>query len=82
MEMKMINAYILGKVEPNQEKKVLTGLKSITGIKSADITFGQFDFIARIEAKDELELKNILVEKVRVVGGIASTMTLIANKVA
>ena len=52
MEMKMINAYILGKVEPNQEKKVLTGLKSITGIKSADITFGQFDFIARIEAKD------------------------------
>ena len=76
----MINAYILGKVEPNQEKKVVTGLKSIKGIKIADMTFGQYDFIAQVEASDEKELKNILVDKVRLVSGIASTMTLIANK--
>ena len=77
--MKMISAYVLGKVEPNQEKKVVSGLKSIKGIKKAEITFGQYDFVAEVEAKDEIELKSILVDKVRLVSGIAATMTLIAN---
>lgn len=76
----MINAYILGKVEPHQEKKVVSGLKGIAGIKTAETTFGQYDFIALVEAKDETELKRILVEKVRLVHGIAATMTLIANR--
>ena len=44
--MKMISAYVLGKVEPNQEKKVVSGLKSIKGIKKAEITFGQYDFVS------------------------------------
>lgn len=78
----MINAYILGKVEPNREGNVVHDLKSISGIKRADLTFGQYDFIAQIEAKDEMQLKSIIIEKVRMLPGVASTMTLIANRIA
>ncbi len=78
----MINAYILGKIEPNAEKKVVENLKAIGGVKRAEITFGQYDFVVRIEAKDEHQLKDIIIEKVRTLPGIASTLTLISNNFA
>ncbi len=76
----MVSAYILGKIEPNFEKKVVSNLSAINGIKTAHATFGPYDFIAHVEAVNEAQLKNIVIEKIRNLQGIASTMTLVANQ--
>ncbi len=76
----MINAYILGKIVPGAEKKVVSNLKAIDGVKTAITTFGQYDFIVHVEARDDGQLKSIITEKVRMLPDIASTTTLVANQ--
>lgn len=78
----MIRAYVLGKVEPNSETKIVGSLKNLAGVKKADITFGQYDVVVSVEAKDETHLKNIITEKIRTMPGITSTLTLIAQPAA
>ncbi len=78
----MISAYILGKVEPNSETQIPVALKKIKGVKSAEITFGQYDFVAHVEAENEIRLKDTIVEKVRILPGIVNTTTLIVSKMA
>ena len=72
---------MLGKVNPNAEKKVLDAIKKVAGVKSADITFGQYDLVVSIETADEVELKNLLTDEIRKISDITKTMTLIAQKI-
>lgn len=78
----MVNAFVLGKFAPSAEKSVIKNLKKIAQVKFAEGTFGQYDFIAHIEVKNEDELKSILVEKVRAVPGIISTTTLVTSRIS
>jgi len=77
----VIRAYILGKVNPNSERKVLDKLKKISGVKSANITFGSYDLVVRVEATDEIKLKNIVIDEIRKIPEITKTLTLIVQKV-
>ena len=72
---------MLGKVTPNSEKQVLTSLKKMHGVKSADITFGHYDLVVSVEASDEVELQNLVLTKIRQNPGITKTLTLITQKI-
>ncbi len=76
----MIRAFVLGKVLPNTEKKVIDSVKKLRGVKTVDITFGKYDVIVSLELNNEVELKNLLVEDIRKIPDITKTLTLIGTK--
>ncbi len=76
----MIRAFVLGKVMPNAEAKVVEAIKKIKGVRSADITFGKYDLIVSLELNNESALKNILIEEIRKIPEVTKTLTLIGAK--
>jgi len=76
----MITCFILIRVEANREDEVydsLSGIKEIEGIREV---FGEYDMIARIEAKNLKDMRSIIISKVRSVPGVLATTTLITSE--
>ena len=55
-------------------------LSKIKEIVELHPLFGEYDLIAKIEAKDLDELGKIVVEKIRAIDGVADTKTLTGTK--
>ena len=76
----MLTCFVLINVQAKMEDKVydkLAGIKEIEGIREV---FGEYDMIARIEARNLKEMRSIVINKVRSVPGIISTTTLITSE--
>ncbi len=76
----MITCFILINVEAKKEDKtyeVLADMDEVEGIREV---FGQYDIIARIEAKDLKELRKVIIDKIRSAPGVISTTTLIISE--
>ena len=76
----MITCFILINVVANKEDDVYNALVSIDQIEGIRETFGQYDLIARVEAKNLRELRKLIIEKVRSVDGVVNTTTLITSE--
>lgn len=68
-------AYVLISCYMGQEHDVLVQLKSIPQIKTAIITYGEYDVVAKIQAESATELANIS-SQIRRIQKIRSTITL------
>ena len=71
----MAKAYLKVWTDSGKEKAVCSQLRKTSGIVSADLTAGDQDIIAVVEAKDYESLLKLVVSKVRKIKGISRTVT-------
>lgn len=69
-------AYILISCNVGSEKEVLSELKKIPEIKSAMVTYGEYDIVARAEADLEDKMGHLISSQIRQIQKIRSTVTL------
>ncbi|UCD57395.1 MAG: Lrp/AsnC ligand binding domain-containing protein [Candidatus Hydrogenedentota bacterium] len=73
--IEVARAYLKILVEAGMEREVCNTLKKLPEVKSADLTTGDQDIIAVIEAPSYETLLKTIVEEMRQIKGISSTST-------
>ncbi|MEW5760917.1 MAG: Lrp/AsnC ligand binding domain-containing protein [Candidatus Thermoplasmatota archaeon] len=68
--------FVLIDTKPTMERSVYEALSRLREIKELYLLFGGHDIIARIEGEDFNEIGQVIVGKVRRVGGVEDTRTL------
>jgi len=71
----MDKALVLLTLEPDSGSEVLEEIKNIHGVIEAHFLYGPYDGYAMIEAPDSAELQTIVIDTIRQIEGIRSTMT-------
>ena len=61
------------------EDEVYNALSKVKQIEGIREVFGEYDMIARIEAKNIKDMRSIIITKVRSVPGVNSTTSLITS---
>ena len=74
----MTRAYILIETQVGKSTDVVTALRLLTGVPSADIITGDFDIIALVEAKDMITMADIVTGRVQSIPGVIRTITCVA----
>jgi DNA-binding Lrp family transcriptional regulator len=70
-----MKAYVLIKVHSGDLPEALRQLRQAKGVVSADMTFGPYDAIAVVEAKDLNTVGRIVALDIQPVVGITDTLT-------
>jgi DNA-binding Lrp family transcriptional regulator len=71
----MDKAIVLLNLETMVEQSVLAKLRKMEGVLEAHFLYGPYDAYVKIEAKNSQDLQDIVINKIRNVEGIKSTMT-------
>lgn len=74
----MAKAYVLIEAAVGKTVEVVTVLKSVTGVNSADPVTGPYDVIAVIEGADINAVGNLVTKKVHTINGVLRTVTCFA----
>ena len=74
----MVVAYILCVTEVGKEKEVQEALKKYSEVKEAYIVYGEYDIVLKIELNDLKDLDSFITKKLRAIGKIEMTSTMIA----
>ena len=69
-------AYVIIHTEKGEEYSVLKNLSSIPEIKEADVVFGFYDVLCKIESSDSLSLETVITKAIRSLPHIKTSMTL------
>lgn len=72
----MQTAYVLISCNVGAEQEVLEELKKVHEIRTAMITYGEYDIVARIEADSADQMAQVISSKIRQIQKIRSTVTL------
>jgi DNA-binding Lrp family transcriptional regulator len=72
--------FVLISTAPGMEHEVYKKLLEIEQIVELNPLFGEYDLIAKIEAKDLDELSHIVIEQIRKIPGVVDTKTLTSIK--
>jgi Lrp/AsnC family transcriptional regulator for asnA, asnC and gidA len=73
----LIKAYLLLTVETGTEEEVIRSLEPIQEVKEAQMVYGAFDIIVRLETEVMEELKSVVNGQIRHLYRVRSTMTMI-----
>jgi DNA-binding Lrp family transcriptional regulator len=73
-------AYVLFKVSSGSERNVCQKLVEFDEIIQADIVFGEYDVLAKIETQNLADLEEFVSEKVRNVSDVLVTSTMIISR--
>ena len=73
-----VGAYLLINTETGKEGDVVDALRKIEGVQHAHIVTGFHDAVCYVEAPELTDLKKVIIEKIRGIGGIARTVTCFA----
>jgi len=68
-------------VSPLHESEVFNKLSKLHEIMELHSLFGEYDIIAKIEAKDYESIGKIIINKIRTIDGITDTKTLTGIRV-
>jgi DNA-binding Lrp family transcriptional regulator len=71
----MDKALVLLTLEPTTERNVLEKLRKLKGVKEAHFLYGPYDAYVLIEGQTSSALQELVMEKIRRIEGISSTMT-------
>ncbi|MDH3204631.1 MAG: Lrp/AsnC ligand binding domain-containing protein [Nitrosopumilus sp.] len=71
--------FVLLQCDEGNENKVLKKLGQIKGVKETHETHGLYNAVVKIETNSHKQLKQICNEKIRVLSGVRSTLTLIED---
>lgn len=72
----MTKAYLMINCEAGSEAQVLDELKTISGIRAAELTLGRHDILALLETSSVDELRDTIIMRIRKIPEILSTTTL------
>jgi len=70
-------AFILVQTKGGKEKNIFEYWSKLKEVKEAHILFGEWDFILKVEAKNENALATFVIEKVRNIPEVVNTNTMI-----
>ena len=73
----MPKAFVLINVESGSEEEVLEQINKIEGVEEAYFSYGVYDIITKIAANSMEKLRETVTRKVRTIGRVRSTLTLI-----
>ena len=73
----MIKAYVLVVTTPGETKGVLAAIKDIEGVVEIHEVMGPYDIVVEIEVASLSDVPPILSDRIRTVGGIESTTSLV-----
>lgn len=76
----MPKAYVLISGKLGKERELVSTLKSIENVSDAHGTLGTFDFIAKVEADTKDKVHKTILEKIRKLDDVNSTVTLMATE--
>jgi len=68
-------AYILIETQVGRSREVMTALRSMNGVTSAEIVTGTFDVIALVEADNMVTMADLVTGRVQGVQGVIRTIT-------
>ena len=71
----MAKAYLKINVVPGKERIVRSALSQIKGVKEADITTGDQDIIALVQAENLENILKLVTTKLRMIEGVTKTDT-------
>ena len=69
----MTKSYVFVKISPGKESQVLQSFNEIEEVKHAQLLFGEHDVGAEISVEKHEDLKRVLFDKIRAIGGIERT---------
>jgi len=72
----LAQTYVVIHCKKGEEYPTLKNLSHIPEVKEADVVFGLYDVICKIQASDNKILENIITKAIRVLPNIESSMTL------
>jgi DNA-binding Lrp family transcriptional regulator len=79
-ETMAVLAYVLFKVNSGTEREVCQKLVEFDDVAQADIIFGEYDVLAKIETQDLSILEEFVSEKIRNVPNVLVTSTMIVSR--
>lgn len=71
----MPTAYVLIKVAAGAEVRVFEALTKIEGVEEVNVVYGEYDIIAKVNARSMDDLRNIVTKQIRGVRDIVKTET-------
>ena len=71
----MDKALVLLTLEPNIGSGVIEDLRKTDGVIDSNFLYGPYDAYAMIEAANTTEIQNIVIDTIRQIDGIRSTVT-------
>ena len=71
-------ACILIETQVGKTRDVVTALRSLSDVPSADIITGDFDIIALVESKDMVSMADLVTGQVQSIPGVTRTITCVA----
>ena len=72
----MVIGFVLMHISPLHEYEVYNKLSKIPEVIEVHPLFGEYDLIAKIEAKDYENIGEIIIQKIKTIEGITDTTTL------
>jgi len=69
-------AYVVIHCDRGEEYSILKNIRNIPEVKEADVVFGYYDVICKIEASDNKTLENVITKAIRSLPHISTSMTL------
>ncbi|MBN1859950.1 MAG: Lrp/AsnC ligand binding domain-containing protein [Candidatus Thermoplasmatota archaeon] len=77
----MVIGFVLMHISPLREYEVFNILSKVPEIVELHPLFGEYDLIAKIEAKDYESIGEIILQKIKTIPGITDTKTLTGIKI-
>jgi DNA-binding Lrp family transcriptional regulator len=71
-----VQAYVIIHSDKGEEYNILKNLSHIPEVKEADVVFGYYDIICKIETSEYKNLENIVTKAIRKLPHVRTTMTL------
>ena len=77
-----MEAYVLVKIATQTaqcgfSRSVIDKIKNMKGIQSADLLFGDFDAVLKLNMPKIHDIENMVMEEIHMVEGVESTLTLL-----
>ncbi len=73
-------AFVCITTDPASMVEVAKALKSVEGVLEAEIIYGIYDIIVKVEANSVEGLKRIITQYIRKIENVATTTTMIVEK--
>lgn len=69
-------AYVLINCDIGKERAVLEELRKVPGVIEANLLYGVYDIIVKITGKDEREVRETVLTRIRLLPGVKRTLTM------
>ena len=73
----MLTAFVFINTEPASMPEVLKKIRTIEGVKEAEMVYGVFDIVAKVTTETMDQLKQIITFKIRMLPNVLTTNTLL-----